>query len=122
MSITELQTGPLEMKESEWSQSKKDPVGDHYPTDSSGQRWGLSPTNDPLLADTHAGLQTVPPRQRTHVYSIYSEMKVVLTQSRCGQRELGAHKLNGASKDNHMAQCPQMKRPETWNNLENPEK
>lgn len=35
VSITELQTGPLEMKESEWSQSKTNPAGDHYPTDSS---------------------------------------------------------------------------------------
>lgn len=34
VSITEQQTGPLEMKGSEWSQSKWGPAGGPYPTDS----------------------------------------------------------------------------------------
>ena len=47
VSITEQQTGPLEMKEPEWSQSKTSPAGDRYHTDSSGPRLGPPTMNDP---------------------------------------------------------------------------
>lgn len=51
VSITEQQTGPLEMKGSEWSQSKTGPAGDCYPTDSSGLGLGPRRMNDPLVMD-----------------------------------------------------------------------
>ncbi len=47
MSITEQQTGPLEMKGSEWSQSKTGPAGARYPTDSGGLGLGPRRVNDP---------------------------------------------------------------------------
>lgn len=41
VSITEQQTGPLDMKGSEWSQSKTGPAGHREPTDSGSL--GLGP-------------------------------------------------------------------------------
>ena len=46
VSITEQQTGPLEMKEPEWSQSKTSSAGRRYPTDSSSPL-GPRRRNDP---------------------------------------------------------------------------
>lgn len=51
VSITEQQTGPLEMKGSEWSQSKTDSAGDRYHTDSSSLRLGPRRINRPLIMD-----------------------------------------------------------------------
>lgn len=66
VSITEQQTGPLEMKGAEWSQSKTDSAGDPYHTDSSSLRLGPR-INRPLIMDKeHLNTHT-----ESHKYLFY---------------------------------------------------
>lgn len=51
ISITEQQTGPLEMKGSEWSQSKTGPAGDCSPADISGLRLGPARMTKSFIVD-----------------------------------------------------------------------
>lgn len=66
VSITEQQTGPLEMKGSEWSQSKRGPAGGPYPTDgeqpeteAEEDQWGLAVDKEHLHTYTHTSITSL---------------------------------------------------------------
>ena len=93
VSITEQQTGPLEMKEPEWSQSKTSSAGRRYPTDSSSPL-GPRRRNDPsswirsIYTHTHTHTHK---DGRTHCFiallcsrECFSEVKLALFHMESG--------------------------------------